>query len=101
MRAIVEVARGRALVDPVVVGRLLEARPSSKLDRLTHREGEVLALIAEGRSNAAIADGLAITKRAVERHVNSIFAKLELHEDRDVHRRVSATLMYLAGTGTE
>lgn len=98
-RAIIEVASGRALVDPAIVGRLLDGDRRSNLDGLTARERQVLALIAEGRSNAAIAEELAITKRAVERHVNSIFARLELREDRDVHRRVRATLMYLSGTG--
>jgi DNA-binding NarL/FixJ family response regulator len=96
-RAIIEVARGRALVDPRVVDKLLESPPRTKLDRLTERQREVLALVAQGMSNAAIADALMISKRAVENHVNSIFAKLELHEDRDVHRRVRAALMYLGG----
>ena len=70
----------------------------SKLARLTPRELETLGLVAEGRSNAAIAGSLVITKRAVERHINTIFAKLELRESDDVNRRVTAALMYLAGS---
>lgn len=95
-RAITEVARGGALVDPRVVDGLLDMRPRTKVGELTDREQEVLALIAQGCSNAAIADELTITKRAVEHHVNSIFAKLDLKEDAQVDRRVRAALMYLA-----
>ena len=64
---------------------------------MTPREQELLALVAEGWSNAAIAEKLVITKRAVERHINSIFLKLGLSDAEDVSRRVKATLMYLAG----
>ena len=60
------------------------------------RELQILAMIAEGRSNAAIADELVVTKRAVERHINAIFLKLGLREDEDVSRRVKAALLYLA-----
>jgi len=95
-RAITEVARGGALVDPRVVDELLDMGRRTKLGGLTDREQEVLALIAQGCSNAAIAGELAITKRAVEHHVNSIFAKLDLKEDAQVDRRVRAALMYLA-----
>jgi DNA-binding NarL/FixJ family response regulator len=95
-RAIAEVARGGALVDPRVVDGLLEMRPRTKVGELTDREQEVLALIAQGCSNAAIADELTITKRAVEHHVNAIFVKLELGEDPQVNRRVRAALIYLA-----
>jgi DNA-binding NarL/FixJ family response regulator len=72
-------------------------RASSPLSELTPREYEVLAEIAQGKSNAAIADSLFLTKRAVEKHINAIFMKLNLSNADDVSRRVKATLMYLAG----
>jgi DNA-binding NarL/FixJ family response regulator len=100
-RALHEVAGGRSVVDPRIVETLLEARrrrEESGLEALTAREQEILALIAEGWSNDAIAARLVITKRAVERHINSIFWKLELGESADVSRRVKAALLYLAGT---
>jgi len=78
---------------------LIEARgrgARSPLAELTPRERELLGEIAEGKSNAAIAESLVLTKRAVEKHVNSIFSKLDLPEAHDVSRRVKATLMYLA-----
>jgi len=98
-RAIREVADGGSLVDPVVVDQLIAARAQredSPLRELTERERQILAMIAEGRSNAAIADELVVTKRAVERHINAIFLKLRLREDEDVSRRVKAALLYLA-----
>ena len=98
-RAIREVADGGSLVDPVVVDQLVAARAQredSPLRELTERELQILAMIAEGRSNAAIADELVVTKRAVERHINAIFLKLGLREDEDVSRRVKAALLYLA-----
>jgi DNA-binding NarL/FixJ family response regulator len=98
-RAIREVADGGSLVDPVVVDQLVAARAQredSPLRELTERELQILAMIAEGRSNAAIADELVVTKRAVERHINAIFLKLRLREDEDVSRRVKAALLYLA-----
>jgi DNA-binding NarL/FixJ family response regulator len=98
-RAIREVAHGGSLVDPVVVDQLVAARSqrdNSPLRELTDRELQILAMIAEGRSNAAIADELVVTKRAVERHINAIFLKLGLREDEDVSRRVKAALLYLA-----
>jgi DNA-binding NarL/FixJ family response regulator len=98
-RAIREVAEGGSLVDPVVVDQLVAARSqrdNSPLRELTDRELQILAMIAEGRSNAAIADDLVVTKRAVERHINAIFLKLGLREDEDVSRRVKAALLYLA-----
>jgi DNA-binding NarL/FixJ family response regulator len=98
-RAIREVADGGSLVDPVVVDQLVTARSqrdNSPLRELTDRELQILAMIAEGRSNAAIADDLVVTKRAVERHINAIFLKLGLREDEDVSRRVKAALLYLA-----
>jgi DNA-binding NarL/FixJ family response regulator len=94
------VAEGGSYVDPLVVETLLrsnKARERSQLDELTQRELEILALIAEGHSNAAIADTLFLTKRAVERHINNIFMKLELGSPEDTSRRVRATLIYLGG----
>jgi DNA-binding NarL/FixJ family response regulator len=99
-RALTEVSQGGSVVDPVVVEGLLAVhrrRESSQLDTLTPRETEILGLIAEGRSNSAIASALVITKRAVERHINAIFWKLELGEHEEVSRRVKAALLYLAG----
>jgi DNA-binding NarL/FixJ family response regulator len=98
-RAVGEVAAGGAVVDPRIVDVLLAAqrrRGRSPLCRLTAREREILGLIAEGHANAAIADRTEITKRGVERHINSIFAKLDFDECGDVSRRVKATLLYLA-----
>jgi DNA-binding NarL/FixJ family response regulator len=100
VRAVVTVAEGGSVVDPLIVDELLEIqrlRRDSPLDRLTPRELEILGLIAEGRSNAAIAQKLVVTKRAVERHINSIFLKLGLRDSEDVSRRVKAALLYLAG----
>jgi DNA-binding NarL/FixJ family response regulator len=100
-RALHEVADGRSVVDSRIVEALLHARrrrAESGLETLTARELEILALIAEGWSNEAIAARLVITKRAVERHINSIFWKLELGDSADVSRRVKAALLYLAGT---
>ena len=100
-RAVSAVAAGGSVVDPRIVEELLRAqrqRESSQLDDLTPREQEVLGLVAEGLSNAAIAERLVITKRAVERHVHAIFWKLSLDGDsHDVSRRVKAALLYLAG----
>ena len=98
-QALRAVAEGRSLVDSRIVERLLTRTPHSdpQLDRLTPRERQTLAMIAEGRSNGAIAEELLITKRAVERQINAIFVKLELTESGDVNRRVRAALLYLAG----
>ena len=100
VRAVVTVADGGSVVDPLIVDELLEIqrhRRDTRIDRLTPRELEILGLIAEGRSNAAIAEKLVVTKRAVERHINSIFLKLGLRESEDVSRRVKAALLYLSG----
>jgi DNA-binding NarL/FixJ family response regulator len=97
--AIREVAHGGSVIDPKVVEGLVAAkvrRPQSPLSELTTREREVLGLIAEGKNNAAIATRLFLTERAVEKHINSIFSKLGLQEEQDVHRRVRATLLYLS-----
>ena len=99
-RVLKEVAKGRSAVDPKIVEGLLNLqrrRENSQLELLTPRELEILALIAEGRSNGAIAESLVITKRAVERHINAIFTKLDLGPSDDISRRVKATLLYLAG----
>jgi DNA-binding NarL/FixJ family response regulator len=98
-RALHDVAAGRSLVDSKVVDKLLSSRErqDSEVRRLTARELEILGLIAEGRSNRSIAASLGITKRAVERHINAIFVKLDLGEPEDVSRRVKAALLYLSG----
>lgn len=93
------VARGDSVIDPAVVEVLIEGRArdrDSPLSELTPRERELLAEIATGKSNAAIAESLHLTKRAVEKHVNSIFRKLGLLDTPDVSRRVQATLIHLA-----
>jgi DNA-binding NarL/FixJ family response regulator len=96
------VAAGESVIDPQVVEKLVAARErrTSQLDALTPREREILGLIAQGRSNRWIATKLTITKRAVERHINAIFLKLDLGEPEDVNRRVRATLLYLSGDET-
>ena len=97
--AIENVARGGSVIDPLVVDVLIQARSRtarSPLADLTPREREVLAEVAAGKSNGAIAESLVLTKRAVEKHVNSIFSKLDLPETQDVSRRVKATLIFLA-----
>jgi DNA-binding NarL/FixJ family response regulator len=97
--AITAVAAGESVVDPKVVEVLVGARgigPPSLLSELTPREVEVLADLAQGKSNAAIAESLVLTKHAVERHINSIFMKLELGSPTDVSLRVKAALLFLA-----
>jgi DNA-binding NarL/FixJ family response regulator len=97
-RAIRAVAAGGSVVDARVVEALLGAHGhpgAAKLSALTPREKQILALIAEGHSNGAIADALVVTKRAVEHHVNQIFAKLDLGEEKDVSRRVKAAIVFL------
>jgi DNA-binding NarL/FixJ family response regulator len=86
--------RGSAL-DPQVVSQMLARRSTGPLDQLTGREREVLALMAEGRSNHSIAAELVVTERAVEKHVTSIFGKLGLPATAEDHRRVLAVLAYL------
>ncbi|MER5318360.1 response regulator transcription factor [Streptosporangium roseum] len=94
--ALDRVAAGGTVVDPEVVRQLLTRRRDPLL-RLTPREREVLALIAEGRSNAAIARTLVVTEAAVAKHIASILAKLDLPPAGDDHRRVLAVLAYLRG----
>jgi DNA-binding NarL/FixJ family response regulator len=99
--AIDAVAQGGSVIDPKIVEVLVagKARAArSPLAELTPRERDVLAEMAAGKSNKAIAESLVLTKRAVEKHVNSIFMKLGLAESEDVSKRVKATLMFLADT---
>jgi DNA-binding NarL/FixJ family response regulator len=101
--AIKAVAAHRSVVDSKLIDGLIAERArasASPLDELTSREREVLAEVATGKSNAAIAASLFLTKRAVEKHINAIFMKLNLRETEDTSRRVRATLMYLAGEGS-
>ncbi len=94
--AVRRVAAGESALDPDVVARLVgRKRKTGPLANLTPRERQVLALIAEGRSNVGIARELTVTVAAVERHVTSIFDKLGLHQSPDQHRRVLAVLTYL------
>jgi len=98
-RAIRTVAHGGSVIDPRVVDELVKARSQrhrSPLSSLTARESEILAEMAQGKSNAAIAAALSVTERAVEKHTNSIFAKLALSEEKDVNRRVKAVLLFLS-----
>ena len=96
------VAGGGSVIDQIVVDALVETgarRQGSVLDRLTPRELEVLAMVARGMTNAVIAARLVVTERAVEKHINSILAKLDLPADAPVHRRVAATLVFLSEAG--
>jgi DNA-binding NarL/FixJ family response regulator len=94
--AVRRVAAGGSALDPEVVQRMVDRpRIESPIDELTPREREVLALMAEGRSNQGIADELVVTVAAIERHVTSIFSKLDLHQTPQDHRRVLAVLKYL------
>ena len=97
-----DVAGGGSVVDPKVVEGLVGNRAKaqrSPLEHLTPRESEVLGEIAQGRNNAAVAAALGLSDRAVEKHINSLFAKLGLSEEPDIHRRVKAVLLYLADRG--
>lgn len=99
VRALVEVAGGGSVIDPKVVEVLVRARlrtESSPLQALTERERDVLAQMATGKGNAAIAAALVLTVRSVEKYINGIFSKLALSEEPDVHRRVKAVLVFLA-----
>jgi DNA-binding NarL/FixJ family response regulator len=102
VRALNEVARGGSVLDPKVVEALVSAKDRmahSPLAQLTDREREVLSHMAQGENNAAIAASLFLTERAVEKHINSLFHKLGLTEEPDVHRRVMAVLAFLRETG--
>ncbi|MBW9215009.1 response regulator transcription factor [Mumia sp. zg.B53] len=94
--AVRQVAGGGTVLDPEVVSTLLsKAAANRPVDRLTDREREVLGLMAEGRSNAAIAARLFVTEKAIAKHTNSIFAKLDLPVSADDNRRILAVLAYL------
>jgi DNA-binding NarL/FixJ family response regulator len=98
VRAIRTVASGGSVIDPLVVDGLVKSRShprASRLDSLTPRETQILAQMAQGLSNAAIAAVVSVSERAVEKHTNSIFAKLGLSEEKDVNRRVKAVLLFL------
>jgi DNA-binding NarL/FixJ family response regulator len=96
--AVRRVGQGGTALDPQVVAQLVAGhRAGSPLDRLTVREREVLALMAEGRSNAGIADALVLTVGAIEKHIASIFSKLGLPPSESNHRRVLAVLTFLQG----
>jgi DNA-binding NarL/FixJ family response regulator len=87
---------GECVVDPTIVSRLVNrARPAGRLDELTERERDVLALIAQGRSNNGICERLFLSPKTVEAHVKHIFMKLGVHESPDDHRRVLAVLAFL------
>ena len=98
-RAIRTVAQGGSVIDPQVVDELVRSRSqrrASNLSSLTPRESEILAEMAQGKNNSAIASALTVSERAVEKHTNSIFAKLGLSEEKDLNRRVKAVLLYLS-----
>ena len=97
--ALRRVAGGGTALDPEVVAQLLVRRGRDPLEALTQRERDVLALMAEGRSNAEIGAVLVITDSAVSKHINSIFGKLGLHPGDTGHRRVLAVLRYLGAAG--
>jgi DNA-binding NarL/FixJ family response regulator len=103
VEAIQAVAERRSVVDAKIIDMLIAERArsaASPLEELTAREREVLAEVAVGKSNAAIATSLFLTKRAVEKHINAIFMKLNLRESEDTSRRVKAALIYLADVDT-
>jgi DNA-binding NarL/FixJ family response regulator len=96
LNAVRQVASGGTVLDPEVVAQLVvRRRRNDRLDALTEREREVLALMAEGRSNSAIAESLVVSDGTVEKHVSSIFSKLGLEPGESSHRRVLAVLAYL------
>jgi DNA-binding NarL/FixJ family response regulator len=98
VRVLEEVSRGGSVLDPTVVESLVAAKDRmahSPIAQLTDREREVLSHTAQGKNNAAIASSLFLTERAVEKHINSMFHKLGLSEEPDVHRRVMAVLAFL------
>jgi len=97
--AVRRVARGGSIVDPEVVRALLASRGRDPLSDLTDRERDVLALMAEGRTNAAVCERLGIGAKTVEMHVSTIFSKLGLEPAADDNRRVLAVLAYLRQTG--
>ena len=102
VRALHDVARGGSVLDPRVVEGLVsrkERQAQSAVGQLTEREREVLGQMAQGKNNAAIAKALFLTERAVEKHINSLFHKLGLSEEAEIHRRVMAVLAFLREEG--
>jgi DNA-binding NarL/FixJ family response regulator len=102
VRALDEVSRGGSVLDPRIVEQLVARRgreSHSPLAELTDRERDVLEQMAQGKNNAAIAKSLFLTERAVEKHINSLFHKLDLSRETDVHRRVMAVLAFLRESG--
>jgi DNA-binding NarL/FixJ family response regulator len=101
--AVRTVAAGGSVIDPKVVEVLVgrRAKQGSPLDQLTPREREVLEHVAQGKNNAAVAAALFLTERAVEKRINTVFAKLQLTDEPDVNRRVKAVLLYLADNRTD
>lgn len=102
VRALTEVAKGGSVLDPKVVEALVARRDRmarSPLAQLTEREREVLSQMAQGKNNASIAAALFLSDRAVEKHINSVFHKLDLSAETDVHRRVMAVLAFLREEG--
>ena len=102
VRAIRVVAQGGSVIDPLVVDELVRSRSQQHqpgMSWLTPRESEILAEMAQGKSNAAIAAALSVSERAVEKHTNSIFTKLGLSEEKDLNRRVKAVLLFLSEGG--
>jgi DNA-binding NarL/FixJ family response regulator len=99
--AMSEVHSGGSVIDPRVVDALVEGRTKkpSPVDRLTDREREVLAEVASGKSNSASAEALFLSERAIEKHINSIFTKLDLLPEKETNRRVQAVLLFLADNG--
>jgi len=98
-RAIRVVAQGGSVIDPLVVDELVRSRSQQHqtgMSWLTPRESQILAEMAQGKSNAAIAATLGVSERAVEKHTNSIFTKLGLSEEKDLNRRVKAVLLFLS-----
>jgi DNA-binding NarL/FixJ family response regulator len=97
-RAVKEVVAGRSVIDPEVVDGLVSRQtkvPSSPLHRLTDRERDVLGLMAQGKTNEAIAESLHLHRATVEKHINSIFVALGLAEEKQVNKRIAAVLLFL------
>ena len=101
VEAVRRVGSGGAALDPEVVAQLLGGRAASPLDDLSPREREVLGLMAEGRSNAGIAEALVLTVSAVEKHITSLFQKLDLEPDESGNRRVLAALAHISHSGAQ
>ncbi len=97
--ALKRIAVGETVIDPTVVSHLMHGRQTGPVPALSSREREVLALVAEGLSNRAIAERLHLSERTVESHIASVFADLGLEEEPSSNRRVLAVLAYLRGTG--